>query len=81
MAEKTHISPWPQRLSAPESHSSHLHTLVNAYQVPGAEITDMAATLQSEGGKEVFIGNLLFQALLLGGSFFIHSFIYQFIHS
>lgn len=59
VAEKTHISPWPQRLSALESHSSRLHTLIMAYQVLGTGIVDMAATLQSEGGKEVFIENLL----------------------
>lgn len=42
--EKTCVSPRPQRLSIPESHSSHLHTLIKAYQVPGTE----PATLQNK---------------------------------
>lgn len=42
--EKTCISPCPQRLSVPESHSSHLHILIKPYQVPGTEPTGLVAT-------------------------------------
>lgn len=55
-AEKACISLVPQRLSAPKSH---LHTLIRALQVPGTEMADTAVTLQSKGGKEAFIENLL----------------------
>lgn len=42
--EKTCVSPRLQRLSIPESHPSHLHTLIKPYQVPGTEPTGLVAT-------------------------------------
>lgn len=50
--EKTCVSPRPQRLSVPESPSSHLHILIKPYQVPGTEptglVTTEPATLQNK---------------------------------
>lgn len=76
LAEKTCISPRPWRPSTPESHLSHHTHSSRPTKCQAQRLRVWLPPSRATKGQEHYSRLLVFQAPLLGGSFFIHSFIY-----